>query len=550
MKGVREAIGVLHDGPLPRFGRYETLAELAYGGTGAVYLARLHGVGGFERLFAIKTLHKHLAARPHVVDMVIKEARITAQIQHPHVVDTIELGATDGGEPFLVMAYVEGVSLDDLLVHPTLDAIGRLRLGIPILLDAMLGVDAAHRAHDATTGEPLNVVHRDISPANVLIGMDGLGRIADFGIASARMQGSGAQSELVRGTPRYMAPEQTKGGPLDRRADVFALGAVLWEVITGEPLFDSRISVEHILGQVLTATIPPPSDRNSRISAALDAVCLRALQRDVDARFQTVAELRDALARAAEADGFIASRGELIEQLDRLFGDRIERRRELVRRAAGRKSGTRLRALSETQVGLAPAPDLSSESVVRPIPQRSSVDATQIGMQPLRPITDFERTLTLDELMARDGTADDDEPQETPAAYALPLKHWRRWAALAALVIAAAIAWLALRGSHARPSVPPQVAPAANALPAARGSAPTMIDVVDEPVTAAPIEQPAKRTRVWKPLPAPARPRPVAQALSAIDPLAEPDLVDNEEAAASAPALELPLEPNPYLLER
>jgi serine/threonine-protein kinase len=525
--------------PLPRLGRYEALVELAAGGAGTVYLARLQGIAGFERLFAIKALHKHLAKQPAVVEMLLKEARLTSQIQHPHVVDTVELGATDDGDHFLVMAYVEGVSLDDLLEHPRLDAINRVRLGIAILLDAMSGLDAAHRAVDATTGEPLGIVHRDVSPANILIGMDGIGRVADFGIASARAHSTVSQPELLRGTPRYMAPEQVAGSTVDQRADVFALGAVLWEVITGEPLFDSRTSVDHILSQVLRSTIPPPSDRNSRIPAELDAVCARALQRDASERFQTVAELRDALANVADAARLIGTPSELMAELERLFGDRIERRREQVRRAAGRKSGTRLRAITDTQLGMTPLRDAAADAVARA--SSTSVTTTQIGIRPLKleAAAEIERTYSLDELM---GEADDDDAEAPDGGigYRVPSKHWRRWAMLALAVVAIGVSWLALRSS--RPVEHGPVAPPTMSAPRTAVTAPITIDPepIIEPAIAAPeaVAPAAKRVRAWKPLPPP-RPRPVA----------EPS---NEASAPSAPArpAELPLETNPYLLER
>jgi serine/threonine-protein kinase len=484
--------------PLPRLGRYEALAELASGGAGTVYLARLQGIAGFERLFAIKALHKHLAKQPVVVEMLLKEARITSQIHHPHVVDTIELGATDDGDHFLVMAYVEGVSFDDLLEHPKLDAINRLRLGIPILLDAMSGLDAAHRAVDAATGEPLGIVHRDVSPANILIGMDGIGRVADFGIALARAHSAIPQPELLRGTPRYMAPEQVAGGPIDQRADVFALGAVLWEIITGESLFDSHTSVDHILSQVLRATIPPPSDRNSRIPGELDAVCLRALQRDAAERYQTVAELRDALAQVADGARLIATSSELIEELARLFGDRIDHRREDVRRAAGRKSGTRLRAITNTQLGSAAAPRQEAPETPEPLV-----------------------------------TVTPEAPRDEP--YSVPRKHWRRWAVITGALALLAIGWSALSSArpveHARVELP---APAPRPLPLAPTVEiePEPPALVAEPPQAAPA---GKRVRVWKPLPLP---RPTLTAP------AETVTPAHDEQGA------LPLETNPYVLQR
>jgi serine/threonine-protein kinase len=512
---------------LPRLGRYEALVKLASGGTGTVYLARAVDPEGVERSYAIKVLHEHLAKRPAVVGMLHEEARITSQIQHENVVDTFEVGETDEGEHYLVMAYVEGVSLDDLLEHPTLDAIGRLRLGLPMLLDAMAGLEAAHRAKDTTTGEPLGVVHRDVSPGNILIGMDGIARVADFGIASARMQGSSSDPELLYGTPRYMAPEQTQGGTVDHRADVFALGAVLWEIITGEPLFDSRVSVEHILTQVVSATIPPPSDRNSRISSQLDAVCLRALQRDVNERYETVASFRAALARAAEADGLIAGPDEVIDELARLFGERIERRRAVVRRVTGRKSGSRIRKMTDTQTWLVPLRDPAAEAGSR---ASSSLTTTQIGRRPLKPAAAEDAAVALAAFTGREAAS---EPTEVLTAYRLPRNHWRRWAVLAASVVLIGV-WRWVASEAPRPATT-VLAPAA----APRLAAPPPLALTPQVERAsesvAPLEHApvAKRpARVWKPLPV--RPRPVAE--------------PQPPAATSTEVMRL--EPNPYLLQR
>jgi serine/threonine protein kinase len=519
---------------LPRLGRYEALAKLATGGTGTVYLARTLD-DGLERLYAIKVLHEHLAKRPAVVAMLHEEARITSQIQHINVVDTVEVGETVDGEHYLVMAYVEGVSLDDLLEHPTLDAIGRLRLGLPILLDAMFGLEAAHRATDTATGEPLGVVHRDVSPGNILVGMDGIARVADFGIASARMHGSSSDPDLLYGTPRYMAPEQTRGGVIDHRADVFALGTVLWEIITGEPLFDSRVSVEHILTQVVSATIPPPSDRNSRISAQLDAVCLRALQRDVSERYETVASFRAALVQATEADDLIATPDELMDELERLFGERIERRRALVRRVTGRKSGSRIRKATDTQTWLAPLRDPAAEAAAS---ARSSLITTQIGLRPVKPAPTADAAIALEAFTTRDDEHEpSSEPTEVLTAYRVPRKHWRRWAVLAASVALIGV-WRLVATDAPRPTsiaAPAAVVAPRVAAPTRTAASPPQLELASEPSESAAPQPVAKRpARVWKPLPV--RPR------SVVEPAQRP--------GATAPAEMIPLEPNPYLLQR
>ena len=564
-------------------GRYEVLGELASGGTGTVYLARLNGLGGFERLFAIKVLHKHLSTRPEIVEMLLKEAHLAGQIHHPHVVDMVEVSVTEDGRHYLVMGYIEGASLDDLFGHPKLDAIRRVRLGIAILLDAMSGLDAVHRATNASTGEPLGIVHRDISPANILIGMDGIGRIADFGIASARTHSTTSEPGIVRGTPRYMPPEQATGiGPIDARSDVFGLGAVLWEVITGEPLFDSHVSVEHILQQVVSATIPPPSDRNSRMPDAIDAVCLRALQRNPDERYRSVGEFRDALAQIAQESGLIATPRELVDELSTFFADRVEQRRALSAQAARRRSGTQLRAvslshpeasmdddkpappksfapkaLSHTQLGVQPLRDAAADALARESLTRSHIISTRIGIDPTPPTRAVDIRATLDDLLGHDEEDDEKLSLAVAPARSATAKRSALWALLGVALVCTA-AWLGYRAlAHRPPPAPiatlvvrppspvPVVAPAPVAVVA---PAPVAV-VVPAPVAVAapapvsvvaplPRKLPLKRAAVL-------RPRPTATVARAAAPAApvQPEPVTELPAA-------LPLETNPYRLRQ
>ena len=162
--------------PRRMLGRYELLAEIGSGAMGTVYLGRLQCSGGFERLFAIKVVHKHLAQKPKIIEMLSNEARLAAQIQHPNVVGTVDAEiSTPGGQNYVVMDYVDGFTLCELLDHPRLDAIRRVRLGLRILLGAMAGLDAAHRLCSPADGTPLKIVHRDVSPSNVLVNLAGSG---------------------------------------------------------------------------------------------------------------------------------------------------------------------------------------------------------------------------------------------------------------------------------------------------------------------------------------------------------------------------------------
>jgi len=220
-----------------RIDRYELVAEIASGGMATVFLSRLSGVGGFQRFVAIKRLHPHLAGEKEFVEMFLDEARLAAGIHHPNVVPILEVGASPRGY-YLVMEYIEGDTLARLLARATTSG-NRLpiAIGLRVILDMLAGLHAAHELHDEK-GEPVELVHRDVSPQNVLVGVDGISRITDFGVARASSRLTATRVGQLKGKIAYMAPEQAMGVPdVDRRADVFSAGIVLWEVLAARRLF-------------------------------------------------------------------------------------------------------------------------------------------------------------------------------------------------------------------------------------------------------------------------------------------------------------------------
>jgi eukaryotic-like serine/threonine-protein kinase len=314
---------------LPRaLGRYELIAEIATGGMGVVCLGRSRGIGGFRRLCAIKVLHPHLAENPALVAMFMDEARLSARIHHPNVVATVDVASAEAGY-FLVMDYVEGFPLLEVLGHPHIGRHQRIRLTIRVLLDAMAGLDAAH---DVTNeeGVPLDLVHRDISPENLLVGLDGVGRVMDFGIARATMRIGVTSPGTVKGKPSYMSPEQALGQVVDRRADIWALGVVLWEALAGRQLFFAKNEAAMLM-QVVRQTVESPKDFEPSLPDALVAVCLRALERDLSLRYEDVRELAADLERAASGAGLLADTREVSDCLQRVFVREIERRRAALR---------------------------------------------------------------------------------------------------------------------------------------------------------------------------------------------------------------------------
>ncbi len=292
-------------------GRYELHGQIASGGMASVHIGRLVGPGGFGRTVAIKRLHAQFATDPEFVAMFLDEARLAARVQHPNVVPTIDIMATEG-ELFLVMEHVQGEALSKLI-----RAALRVKEPIPlpvistILTGALLGLHAAHETRDER-GHLLGIVHRDVSPQNVLVGVDGVPRVLDFGVAKAGGRVQTTREGQLKGKLAYMAPEQLKRAELDRTADLYAAGVVLWEALTLERLFTGD-SEAQIVGKILEGNVPPPSRTDSRIPAEMDAVVCRALHADPKQRFATAKEMAAAVeqavrpATATEVGNWVAS---------------------------------------------------------------------------------------------------------------------------------------------------------------------------------------------------------------------------------------------------
>lgn len=309
--------------------RYELIAPLARGGMGSVHLARLPGAGGFQRLYAIKVMHPHLAEETEFVDMLLDEARIAARIHHPNAVPIVDVCHSPRGF-YLVMDYIDGVNLSQLLTATAaLPWRERTRVALRVIVDALAGLHAAHDLTD-DEGTPLGIVHRDVSPQNIMVGADGVGRITDFGIALAASRIVASRPGLIKGKPSYMSPEQVSAVPADRRADVFAMGIVLWEALTQKRLFYAEMEVGALM-QVMAAEIKAPSAVAPEVPVALDAVCLKALQRPVEDRWQSAREMGAALESAAAAEGLLAGSHEVADVMRVALKDEFAARRALIR---------------------------------------------------------------------------------------------------------------------------------------------------------------------------------------------------------------------------
>jgi serine/threonine protein kinase len=297
--------------------RYEIIAAVARGGMGTVWLARLAEAHDFEKLLAIKTILPAFASIDRFRQMLLDEAHLTAKIQHVNVVQVLDVGDGKHG-PFIVMEWLEGMSLEKACSNA--EARGErvpLAVALRIVAGACEGLHAAHELRD-DAGAPLGVVHRDASPLNILVSQHGVTKIIDFGIASGRAQPeAGGLHAGVRGTPSYMAPEQGLGLPVDRRADVWSLGAVLYRVLTGRaPFGRANRLLDFAWGRLSLPRMP--QDLPEKVRALLR----RALSRDPRERFQTAAEMRHAIEQAMVDARLFATAGDVAEFLRRVAAPR------------------------------------------------------------------------------------------------------------------------------------------------------------------------------------------------------------------------------------
>lgn len=309
---------------LPTVGRYEVLARLKSGGMGSVYMCRLSGNAGFRRLFAMKVLHAHLNRDAEALESFQREARVLACVHHPNIVGVVDFGSER--EPYIVLEYVEGGSLHELLRATTG---GRdPRLVLTVLLDVLEGLAAAHAANDEQ-GAPLGLVHCDVCPQNILVGVDGTARLTDFGIAQTNE--SRLQPEQLRGKPRYLAPERSSSSMVDARADLFSLGVVLYSSLSGVDPFVGE-TAEETRWNVSNKTAPAPSTVGFRPPPSLDWLCLKALAKDPAGRFQSAEEMAGQLRRIAEREGLLAPRNEVSEWVRVTLAPSLAARRVASRR--------------------------------------------------------------------------------------------------------------------------------------------------------------------------------------------------------------------------
>jgi serine/threonine-protein kinase len=314
-------------------GRYELGEPIASGGMGTVHFGRLRGDAGFAREVAIKCMHPHLAGQPAFRKMFLDEARLVAKIRHPNVVQTLDV-LDDAGALFVVMEYVHGAPLSRLVAPegaplpvapggaplPVAPGGAPLPIAAAIAVGILEGLHAAHVAKD-DAGRPLSIVHRDVSPDNVLVGTDGVARLLDFGVARARVE-TRTDPGAVKGKTAYLSPERLRGAEATPASDVYAAAVVIWELVTGRRLFDGTTD-GHVVEQILVGWVDPPSRYRPEIPEALEATLLRALEGDPSRR---PASAR-AFAREIAAAVAPASPPEVAEWVEEVARDLLASRR-------------------------------------------------------------------------------------------------------------------------------------------------------------------------------------------------------------------------------
>jgi len=311
--------------PVPRrFGKYDVLFELGHGGMATVYLAVTESAAGVRKLVALKALRPEFASEAEASAMFLDEARLAVQLNHGNVVQTYEVGKADGRD-IIVMEYLEGQSLARTLKRA--QSSGQplpLGLHLRLLMHVLEGLHCTHelRGYD---GAPLHPVHRDVSPQNVIITYDGRAKVVDFGIAKAGSSTTHTAAGLIKGKIAYMPPEQMAGEAVDRRADVYAVGCMLWAAATGRKLWSDLKDV-NIMHEVITDAIPTPRSRNPSCDPELERIVMKALAR-VESRYSSALELHDDLERYCEAQGIPDRPRELGRFISELFAeDRAELR--------------------------------------------------------------------------------------------------------------------------------------------------------------------------------------------------------------------------------
>src|SRR5262245_54998212 len=341
--------------PIP-FGKYVLLERISVGGMAEVFKAKSFGVEGFEKILAIKRILPSLAEDGDFIDMFIDEAKICGQLNHANICQIFELGKCQDSH-FIAMEYVWGKDLLQIQNRfRKLRQTMKPEMAGYIAAKMCEGLDYAHKKKDAT-GKPLGVIHRDISPQNILVSYEGELKIIDFGIAKAAVRSSKTQAGVLKGKFGYMSPEQVRGLPLDRRSDVFSIGTIMYELLIADRLFVGDSDFE-TLERVRNVDVPPPSARIPTCPPELDAVIMKALAKDPEDRYQWAGEMQEQLQAFLMAREPVFSAKNLSQWMREQFAAEYKREQDTLEEQ---------RKIGREVLGQAAPP--RSSSAPRPMPQ-------------------------------------------------------------------------------------------------------------------------------------------------------------------------------------
>jgi serine/threonine protein kinase/ABC-type branched-subunit amino acid transport system substrate-binding protein len=369
-----------------RIGRYRPIASIGRGGMSEVYLAVTSGTeaaAGFQKLLVLKLLRQEMAEEPEFVKMFMDEARLAARLNHPNVVQTIEVGQ-DGDRFFLAMEYLEGQPLHRIVHRSGKDFKLTFGMRLGILGSALAGLEYAHELRDYN-GTPLNVVHRDVSPANLFVTYEGQIKLVDFGIAKAMDSNAGTRIGTFKGKAGYIAPEQVLGEAVDRRADIYSAGVVLWELITGRRMWRGSSQME-TLKKVVAGDIAPPSSVNPRVPEELERICMKALSLRREDRQPTARALANEIEEFARRRVSPVSEREIGKAVADAFAQERMRIREIIDSQLSRSKPP------EEAVELLSAVDIAQEAT--PSPDSGTFGSGTFGSGPgtVPPARDTEIT--------------------------------------------------------------------------------------------------------------------------------------------------------------
>ncbi len=337
------------------FGKYTLLERIAVGGMAEVFLAVQSGLQGFEKYLAIKRIRPHLCGEESFLRMFLDEAKLAAQLQHPNVVQIFDLGRI-GDAYFIAMEYISGRDMSRVV--PRAEKLGILfpiEYALSVAASVLDGLSYAHGKTDAM-GDPLNIVHRDVTPENIMVGWNGNVKILDFGIAKAANQSDQTRAGEIKGKLSYMSPEQAMGKTLDARSDVFSLGVVLYEWITGYRMFTGENEMA-ILKSIIDGKIYPPSYFREEVPEELEEILMKALAKDRDERFQSARDMQYDILQFLARQEFTPSNAHTANFMQQMFAEEI---------AAERKT-------------LASAAQWQRKSPSQPAPEHGSSGRLQIG---------------------------------------------------------------------------------------------------------------------------------------------------------------------------